>query len=63
MKKLLSIIAMLLVLSCVFANGAQKTTVDAAANWPSQPVQIIVGANAGGGIDTAARLIAKSMTE
>lgn len=63
MKKLLSIIAMLLVLSCVFANGAQETTVDAATNWPSQPVQIIVGANAGGGIDTAARLIAKYMTE
>ncbi len=29
--------------------------------WPENPVQIIVGANAGGGIDTAARLIAKYM--
>lgn len=29
--------------------------------WPQNPVQIIVGANAGGGIDTAARLIAKYM--
>lgn len=30
-------------------------------SWPENPVQIIVGANAGGGIDTAARLIAKYM--
>lgn len=30
-------------------------------DWPKNPVQIIVGANAGGGIDTAARLIAKYM--
>lgn len=30
-------------------------------DWPKSPVQIIVGANAGGGIDTAARLIAKYM--
>ena len=29
--------------------------------WPEGPVQIIVGANAGGGIDTAARLIGKYM--
>ncbi len=31
------------------------------ATWPEGPVQIIVGANAGGGIDTAARLIGKYM--
>ncbi|MCI8660408.1 MAG: tripartite tricarboxylate transporter substrate binding protein [Lachnospiraceae bacterium] len=30
-------------------------------SWPENPIQIIVGANAGGGIDTAARLIAKYM--
>ena len=33
----------------------------AETDWPKNPVQIIVGANAGGGIDTAARLIAKYM--
>lgn len=31
--------------------------------WPENPIQIIVGANAGGGIDTAARLIAKYMEQ
>ena len=33
----------------------------AETDWPKNPIQIIVGANAGGGIDTAARLIAKYM--
>lgn len=28
-------------------------------NWPKQPIQIYVGANPGGGIDTAARLMGK----
>lgn len=32
-------------------------------DWPTGPVQIIVGANAGGGIDTAARIIAKYMEQ
>ena len=31
--------------------------------WPTQSIQILVGANAGGGIDTAARLIAKYMEQ
>lgn len=34
---------------------------EAEISWPENPIQIIVGANAGGGIDTAARLIAKYM--
>lgn len=48
---------------------AQKDTTQAEAageaetDWPKNPVQIIVGANAGGGIDTAARLIAKYMEQ
>lgn len=45
---------------------AQKETTTAAAaetDWPKNPVQIIVGANAGGGIDTAARLIGKYMEQ
>jgi tripartite-type tricarboxylate transporter receptor subunit TctC len=33
--------------------GASKT------DWPKKPIQIIVGANPGGGIDTAARLMGK----
>lgn len=49
------------------AAGAQsgerqaETARAAETDWPKNPVQIIVGANAGGGIDTAARLIAKYM--
>lgn len=46
------------------ATDAPKATDTPAATeteWPKQAVQIIVGANAGGGIDTAARLIAKYM--
>lgn len=39
-------------------NAAKEET-----DWPKGPVQIIVGANAGGGIDTAARLIAKYMEQ
>lgn len=42
-------------------NTAEKPS--QAESWPSNPVQIYVGANAGGGIDTAARIIAKHMGE
>ena len=49
------------------ANDADTPAVPEAAaaetDWPKSPVQIIVGANAGGGIDTAARLIAKYMED
>lgn len=66
MKKFFMVLMLVAAAACCFANGAAEATssnADAAANWPSQPVQLIVGANAGGGIDTAARLIAKYMTE
>ncbi len=46
------------------AAGAETEKSSNAASdvdWPKNPVQIIVGANAGGGIDTAARLIGKYM--
>ncbi|MDD3251377.1 MAG: tripartite tricarboxylate transporter substrate binding protein [Lachnospiraceae bacterium] len=46
------------------AESAAETKAEEAVSdtkWPEEPVQIIVGANAGGGIDTAARLIAKYM--
>lgn len=42
------------------AAGAEAAATEDIA-WPENPVQIVVGANAGGGIDTAARLIAKYM--
>ena len=64
MKKALVVLLMLAVSFCLFANGAAESSgADAAANWPNQPVQVIVGANAGGGIDTAARLMCKYFTE
>lgn len=63
MKRFIMVVAVALSALCCFANGSSESAADAAAAWPSQPVQIIVGANAGGGIDTAARLIAKYMTE
>lgn len=40
---------------------AAQGTDEGGSEWPKNPVQIVVGANAGGGIDTAARLIAKYM--
>lgn len=42
-------------------EAAQGPAASGDIGWPENPVQIIVGANAGGGIDTAARLIAKYM--
>jgi len=49
------------------ADTTEAATEAAAAaaetDWPKNPVQIIVGANAGGGIDTAARLIGKYMEQ
>ena len=42
-------------------EAAGSRGAEAEISWPENPVQIIVGANAGGGIDTAARLIAKYM--
>lgn len=43
------------------AGSTAKTSATNTGAWPAGPVQIIVGANAGGGIDTAARLVAKYM--
>ncbi|MBQ7645357.1 MAG: tripartite tricarboxylate transporter substrate binding protein [Spirochaetales bacterium] len=63
MKKALIVLMMLALTVALFAQGTQESAADAAANWPSQPVQVIVGANAGGGIDTAARLMCKYFTE
>ncbi len=42
-------------------GAADNEKAEAEISWPENPIQIIVGANAGGGIDTAARLIAKYM--
>lgn len=61
MKKLTMVLCIIcLVGSMVFAGGATEEKMDAAAQqWPTMPIQVMVGANAGGGIDTAARLMAK----
>jgi tripartite-type tricarboxylate transporter receptor subunit TctC len=59
-KKFLVLALICLVCGMAFANGdKEKGAVDVAANWPEMPIQIMVGANAGGGIDTAARLMGK----
>lgn len=49
--------------STVSTTKESDTKKSVAETWPSSPVQILVGANAGGGIDTAARLISKYMSE
>ena len=51
-------VSLVMALCMLFAVGSAAI---AETDWPNAPVQIIVGANAGGGIDTAARLIAKYM--
>jgi len=45
--------------SFVFGTGSAESQADPAAKWPEAPIQVYVGANAGGGIDTAARLMGK----
>lgn len=54
-KSILSIMLAVVMLASVCAYACAETA------WPENPVQIMVGANAGGGIDTAARLIGKYM--
>ena len=53
-KVIATVLVSLLVLSVTAATfGANDS------DWPKRPIQIIVGANPGGGIDTAARLMGK----
>ena len=71
MKRILiCMLACMMAILPIFAGGSKEAAVvdDAtlraeAEAWPNSAVQIIVGANAGGGIDTAARIIAKHMSE
>ena len=60
-KKLFVLIMSVLILGgMLFAAGDSEARVQEEANkWPKSPIQIFVGANAGGGIDTAARLMGK----
>lgn len=53
-KTVVTILVLLMLLSITACSS--KTS---KSNWPKKPIQIIVGANPGGGIDTAARLISK----
>lgn len=63
MFKKISLIALslLMVLSMVACTAKNEAEVNSASNneWPKNPINIIVGANPGGGIDTAARLMGK----
>jgi tripartite-type tricarboxylate transporter receptor subunit TctC len=64
MKKMLLItLIMTSVASFAFANGSSEQKETDAQNWPNAPVQVVVGANAGGGIDTAARLMCKYLEQ
>ncbi len=62
-RMLLSLILMASVVSFVFASGTEEKSDLNAEKWPNAPVQVVVGANAGGGIDTAARLMCKYLEE
>ncbi len=55
-KVTLIVLAVLMILSM---TACTATTSSTSSDWPKNPIQIIVGANPGGGIDTAARLMGK----
>ncbi len=65
MKKILILVMMvaLIAVSGLFANGQQDSgqtaSADAAANYPSKPIQVIVPAGAGGDTDGNSRILAK----
>ncbi|MDR3201490.1 MAG: tripartite tricarboxylate transporter substrate binding protein [Spirochaetales bacterium] len=56
---LIIILAFILLIPTKLFAGGQADTGSGQTDWPKQPVQIYVGANPGGGIDTAARLMGK----
>ena len=52
-----------ILLTAVLAFGTTSGPVFAQANFPSKPITMVVGFAPGGGTDTAARIIAKKLTE
>ena len=54
---------LLLMLVLAFTGGASVTTSAADSAYPSRPVKILVGANAGGGTDIIARMLAEKFQE
>ncbi|SMP52552.1 Tripartite-type tricarboxylate transporter, receptor component TctC [Sphaerochaeta associata] len=58
-KALMVVLSILMACSLLFAAGSSEAAVAADLKWPERPIQVYVGANAGGGIDTAARLMGK----
>ena len=61
MKKLTKIVSLVLALVMVFAltacGGSNNESKNAGANWPEQPVNVVVPASAGGGLDNMVRLL------
>ena len=57
MKKLFVFALVVLMTTCIFANG----TAESSANWPQKQINILVGASAGGTSDTVARYLAKEI--
>ena len=61
MKKLTKIDSLVLALVMVFAltacGGSNNESKNAGANWPEQPVNVVVPASAGGGLDNMVRLL------
>ena len=56
-------IVVFLAAGCLSLVSPGITPAAAETDWPGRPIQIIVGANPGGGIDTAARLMGKYLEE
>ena len=68
MKKLISLVSLLPLLAAGvaspgFAQSVAKGASDAATNWPTRPVRMIVGFSAGSATDMSARLLAPKLSE
>ncbi len=62
MKKILVVLVLLSMMFGLYAQGGQEAAEGADA-WPSQPINVLVPASAGGGADIITRIIMKYVTE